>query len=448
MSIEISDVSATRKQCVIVYPFDEFLKDYQQKVRTFRGQIPGFRPGKVPKQVVEKKCGLGFRQELVDQKMRKAWEEIYKQCQPLGNPDIVINPENLFDISMTEHSDITLTMSFDVPPTITPFELSQWGLTLESIKAVSSDEAQKYMTYLSRRYGTEVEKDAAAQAGDLVHVDMTYIKENKTESDLSLTLDAEEIHPEFVKQLVGKKAGDELEFEYTPIEYGKKGHKHAHDHDHSNCSGHDHDHCHDEQQPLAVKVLVKKVSEVELAAAEKIYAEMSQDKEFSQEKFDEMIQAQLKQTAYKNHFRDNEPKVMEHLLTLHNIEIPGAHFQGQHFQSEQEKADFEKSVRHDYLLQSYGHFLKVQVPQSDINFFADIFCEESNIPPMFFQYFVRSDKKFQQQFQSMVMQRAVVKAIVDGLTPSEAVSVESAEKKPASKKAKAVSGKTEDAAKK
>lgn len=242
MSIEISDVSATRKQCVIVYPSDEFLKDYQQKVRSFRGQIPGFRPGKVPKQVVEKKCGLGFRQELVDQKMRKAWEEIYKQCQPLGNPDIVINPENLFDVSITEQSDITLTMSFDVPPTITPFELSQWGLTLDPVKPVSGDDAQKYMTYLSRRHGTEIETDAAAEAGNVVHVDMTYIKENKTESDLSLTLDAEEIHPEFVKQLVGKKAGDELEFEYTPIEYGKKDHKHAHHHDHSNCSGHDHEH--------------------------------------------------------------------------------------------------------------------------------------------------------------------------------------------------------------
>lgn len=424
MSIEISDVSATRKQCVVVYPFDEFQKDYQNKVRNFRGQVPGFRAGKVPRHVIEKRCGLGFRQELVDNKMRNVWKEITNQHQPLGSPEINIEPEDLFSAPVAEQKDINMTLVFDVPPSITPFSLDQWGLSLEAIPAVTAEERQDYLSHLARQNGEEVLSDAAAKKGNVVHADITYAEDGRTEEGLRLILDDKEIHPEFVKQLTGKKVGDECSFEYTPISYDEgKSDKET------------------EQKPLSVKVVLKTVATLEPASDEKLYEKLVPEEKFDENKWQELVSKNLDDQAYKNHFKANEQKVLEYFLTLHDIEIPQAHYEGKEFATDAEKADFEKSVRQDYLLERYGRFLDVKMPQDAVNFFAELFCDESNIPLPLFQHFVRSEKQFQQQFYTMVSQRMVTKNIIDALTAkaddAKVIATPTAEKKAAvPKKAK------------
>lgn len=402
MSIEISDVSATRKQCVVVYPFDEFQKDYQQKVRNFRGHLRGFRPGKVPRHVVEKQCGLGFKQELVDTKMRAAWKEITDQYQPLGSPDITVEPEEALTSRQAKESDLSMTLVFDVPPTITPFALDQLGLTIEELAEPTKDDRAKYLRHLARANGTEVESDKPVALGDIVYADITYVKDDRQEQDLRLIIDEDEIHPDFVKQLKGKKVGAELEFEYTPISYpeGKKSSKK------------------DKAEALAVKVHVKKVVRLDEASEEKVYETLAPGETWDKVKWDELITKNLKAQAYKKHFRAQEQKVLDHLAGLHDVEIPQAHYEGKEFSDDNEKAEWEKSLRLDYLLERYGRFLEVKMPQDGINFFAELFCEESNIPLGLFQHFVRSEKNFQQQFYTMVSQRMVTKFIIDTLTPN------------------------------
>lgn len=447
MSIEISDVSATRKQCVIVYPSDEFLKDYQQKVRSFRGQLPGFRPGKVPQNVVEKRCGYAFRQELLDERMRKAWEQIFKSnYEPIGSPEVVITPDDALSQPVNQQADVTLTIKFDVHPTVTPLEIASMGLEIDPIAAPTKEEVSNYLSFIAREHAQESDKEGVSELGDVVYVDIFYKKDNKTENDLRLVLHADEIHPAFVEKLQSVKAGDELEFEYTPVNYDKNHHDHKHD---ENCQ---HDH-HDHDATLDVKVTVKKVAKLDPASDEVIYKKLTNKDDFSKEKFDSLVQDVLKKTSEKKHFIANEEKVLDHLFSLHTIEIPQAQYAGKNFANEQEKQEFEKTIRCEYILNSYRQKMGVQLSEDLLNFFGDIFCEESKIPPALFSYFTRMDKKFRDEFVYMANQRAVVKTIIDSLTPDsaapaskdKAIAPAKAEKKSSSKKSKAAEEKVKDA---
>jgi trigger factor len=447
MSIEISDVSETRKQCVVLYPCDNFVKDYEQKVRSFRGQLPGFRPGKVPRNVVEKRCASAFRQELIDAQMRQGWEHITQKYQPVGSPEIHIQPEKLWTTASSAlDSDIKITISFDVPPVITPFDIHQLGLSLQPMPPEDPKERELFLSYLARQHGTEHPSEEPARQGDVVYADIMYLEDNKKEEDLKFTLTEEEIHPEFVANLVGKKELEQVNFEYTPIKYNKKGH-----HDHSDCDHHDHascghEHAEDSEKPLSVSVTIKKIARVTLATKEQIYKALFPNTDWDAQAFEEYVTKQLKSMAFKKYFKDNEEKVIEHLLALHPVEIPSAHYKEKHFATEQEKQDFEKNIRVDYIFQSYQAVLSQQVSNDDLSFFAEIFCEESSIPQMLFYYFLRSDKKFQQQFYHMVAQRSVVKAIIEAALPSntshpaleasEAAPVVSKKSKSSEKKAK------------
>lgn len=195
------------------------LKDVGRKVK-----IQGFRPGKVPMNILKKRYGravLGEVLELaVNQSSAKAMKE--RNIRPAGQPKIEVKE---FD----EGKDLTYKMEVEVLPDIKLMDFSSLSLEKPVAKPnpTSVEETLQRLADNSRA-SKKIEDDRATKKGDIVVIDF----HGRTKDDgvahegmhahgHKLELGSGQFIPGFEDQLIGKKAGMKVEVEVTfPENYG------------------------------------------------------------------------------------------------------------------------------------------------------------------------------------------------------------------------------------
>ena len=87
------------------------LNKYKQTARTVR--IDGFRPGKVPLKVVQKRYGAGIRQDVVGEILQQSFYEAVQQEKliPAGGPSIEMKTDEA-------GKDVEFVATFEVYPEI------------------------------------------------------------------------------------------------------------------------------------------------------------------------------------------------------------------------------------------------------------------------------------------------------------------------------------------
>src|SRR5262249_47823233 len=102
-------------------PAEELSHAYEQHLRRLAKQVnlPGFRPGKVPAHVLEKRYGDSVRTEVREESLSKAYEEALREhhLHPLESPPL--KPEQLqpaTDGSMQVEFEIEVRPEFDLQP--------------------------------------------------------------------------------------------------------------------------------------------------------------------------------------------------------------------------------------------------------------------------------------------------------------------------------------------
>ncbi len=140
-------------------------KEYNDLVSGYAktAQIKGFRKGKVPKEVLERKFGEGFRieamEKILNDSLKEAFDEIEEKPLPYSTPKI--NGEPTLDLE----KDFTYSVNYDVYPELTLGEYT--GLTVTVPKVEVSDEdldrelktLQEQNSIVTDKEGGEVEKD-------------------------------------------------------------------------------------------------------------------------------------------------------------------------------------------------------------------------------------------------------------------------------------------------
>jgi trigger factor len=232
--------------------FDKAIADAFRKIgREVR--IPGFRPGKAPRKVLERRLGsqLGREQALSD-----ALPEYYAQALVEHDVDAIDAP----------HIDITAgqeegAVAFDAVVEVRPeVQVPGYaGLRVEiSRPQVSSEEVDAQVDRMRQVQSTFADVGRPARDDDAVVIDITGTLDGEqqaglTADDYSYTLGSGVITPEVDEQLRGSKPGDILEFDARHPDP-------------------------DEQRNLRFRVLVKQVRERVLPEADDDWA--SQNSEF------------------------------------------------------------------------------------------------------------------------------------------------------------------------
>ncbi len=215
METKIEDIGPCRKRLSITIPAEELRKELDKGFREASryARIPGFRPGKVPRAILEKKFGTALREDVKERVVDQAWREALEEndLEPLGEPKVEGLPPGPLD----ENQDLSFQAVFDVYPEIKLGEVKGLKVKKEKIQ-VSEAEVDQALDELARsRARLEPVPDAEVEREDSAKCDLEFLHEGetvKTFQDLVLSplRPLEGTDPEeFAAKLLGRRAGEE-----------------------------------------------------------------------------------------------------------------------------------------------------------------------------------------------------------------------------------------------
>lgn len=183
--------------------------------------VPGFRKGHMPRAVFNQKFG---EEALYDDALNAILPSAYEAAIAELDLDVVAQPK--IDVkSIEKGQDWTLTAEVVTKPEVKLGAYKDLEVSVEASKEVTDEEVDAKLENERRNLAELVVKEGAAENGDTVVIDFVGSVDGvefdggKGENH-SLELGSGQFIPGFEDQLVGAKAGDEVEVKVTfPEDY-------------------------------------------------------------------------------------------------------------------------------------------------------------------------------------------------------------------------------------
>ncbi|MFO8064688.1 MAG: trigger factor, partial [Spirochaetia bacterium] len=286
--------------------YDKLLKEYAKKA-----QIKGFRKGKVPPEILERKFGDSIKAEagekVLQDSLREAIEEIDEQPLPYAQPEL----DSELDFELDK--DFTYSVTYDVFPEI---ELGEYkGLEIEAPEVeITEEDEQRELSAIQEQNAIVIDKEeGAVEQDDIVTIDYAEVDENDetiegtSREDFVFTIGTGYNYFKIDDDLIGMKQGEEkiLEKEYPE------------DSDVEELRG--------EKKRLRVKV--KAIKQRELP---EIDDELAQDVSDEYETLDDLkkdIRRRLEQTAESRVREMKKQAILDKVLENSKIEVPASMLQ-------------------------------------------------------------------------------------------------------------------------
>lgn len=210
MKSTVEKLSPTRVRINVEVPFTELEPEFDRAFKQLASQVrlPGFRPGKAPRKLLEARFG---REAMLDQVVNDALPGRYSEAvtssdlRPIGQPDIEVTKKEYGE-------DLEFTAEVDVRPEIDLPDLDALELTVDAIE-VNDEEVDAELQNLRARFGTLTGVDRAAEDGDFVSIDLSAtvdgedLPEAKTEG-LSHEIGSGQLIEGLDEAIIGLKEGE------------------------------------------------------------------------------------------------------------------------------------------------------------------------------------------------------------------------------------------------
>ncbi len=193
---------------------------FTEKQKTVK--VDGFRKGKVPREIFEKKFGkeslyLDAANHVLQLAYVKAMDE--SKLVPVVQPAV--------DIKSIDDSGVEFTFSIITKPEVKVNKYKGLKITPEKVE-VTDEEINHELGHLLERYTELVTKDGAVENGDVAIIDFEGFKDGVAfdggkGENYSLEIGSNTFIPGFEEQVIGMKVGEEKDLNLTfPEDYGAK----------------------------------------------------------------------------------------------------------------------------------------------------------------------------------------------------------------------------------
>ncbi len=304
MKVKVENVEKNVVQLEIEVDAAKFEEGMQQsyKKNVSKFNVPGFRKGKAPRNIIERYYG---EQALYDDAINIVCSEAYDNAieenniQPVDRPEIDI-------VQIGNKENLIFTAKVTVKPEV---ELGAYmGVEVKKAEANVTDED------VENEFNKVVEKNARLvsvtdrpiQSGDTAVIDFEgFIDsvpfEGGKGEDYSLVIGSGTFIPGFEDQLIGKNVADDVDVNVSfPEEYGKE-----------DLNG----------KEALFKVLVKEIKVKELPAVDDEFA-----KDISEfdtlEEYKKDLRNKLEESAKNKAERDNEESVIQAVVENATVDVP------------------------------------------------------------------------------------------------------------------------------
>ena len=223
MSLQVEKLEKNMAKLTIEVPASELEKALQSAYMKQKNKIslPGFRKGKVPRQMIEKMYGAEiFYDDAANALIPKAYADAYDECEL----DIVSRPE-IDVVQIEKGKDFIFTATVATKPEVTLGEYKGLEVDKVSTRVTQKEVDAKIQEEAEKNARTITVEDRAVQDGDEVvldfegFVDGVAFEGGKGEN-YPLTIGSGSFIPGFEEQLVGAEAEKEVEVKVTfPEDY-------------------------------------------------------------------------------------------------------------------------------------------------------------------------------------------------------------------------------------
>jgi trigger factor len=213
----VEDISATKKRLRIEIPSEVIEKEIGESIEELRqkAKIPGFRPGRVPVNIIEKRFGKGVEAEVLDKIIPEYCGKAFKEAEltPAGMP--------VFDekLDYKRNNPVNLSFTVEVMPRVE--NLAYDNVKVKDIPVVVDDaEVEDYLGKLRQEKAVYEVSEKEVGTDDMVSFDCVDAKivgqENvpSVKDDIS-KMGNEILPPDIMEKMIGRKKGDNVGFTTT-----------------------------------------------------------------------------------------------------------------------------------------------------------------------------------------------------------------------------------------
>lgn len=208
VAIKMEEISQVKKRLLFEIPWSEVKEELESVYRDVgkKAKLKGFRPGKVPRKVLESHFKNHAEEETITNIVNKYyWQALEdKGIMALSRPDITQD-------GFKENANFTFTASFETEPDFEPKGYDGIELEKEKIQITESD-LDNRLKEIRQMFATmeEIKDNRAAIMGDYVTIDFAGSIDGEAYQELKadnylLELGSKRFIPGFEEQLIGIK---------------------------------------------------------------------------------------------------------------------------------------------------------------------------------------------------------------------------------------------------
>lgn len=216
MQVSVETTQGLQRRMTVQVPSERVDKEVDGRLRSLGNtvRLDGFRPGKVPFKVLQKRFGAQVRGEVLGEVLESSFGEALAQekLRPAGAPEI--------DTTQTEAGkDLEYTATFEIMPEVEVKGVSEIKVERPQVEIADVD-IDRVVENLRKQQAEFVETDRAAEEDDQVIVDFKGLIDGEPFAgnegeDVPVRIGSGQMPVEFEEALKGVKAGENKTFDYT-----------------------------------------------------------------------------------------------------------------------------------------------------------------------------------------------------------------------------------------
>ena len=221
MQVSVEATQGLERRLTISVPAETVDVEVKNRLRQVSKtqRINGFRPGKVPPSVIQKRYGKSVRQEVAGEIMQRSFVDaiVAEKINPAGRPSFVAK-------SNEDGKELEFEATFEIYPEVVLKDLEKIAVERPDVEVTDSDLDEMFET-LQKQHQTWKENKRKTKKGDKLTLDFTgrvdgeEFEGGKAEA-FELELGAGRMIPGFEKEITGMKVGEEKTIKVTfPDDY-------------------------------------------------------------------------------------------------------------------------------------------------------------------------------------------------------------------------------------
>ncbi|MCS4308721.1 trigger factor [Rheinheimera pacifica] len=221
MQVSVETTQGLERQVTITVPADKIDSEVKSRLRDLakRQRIDGFRPGKAPVTLIQKRYGLAVLQEVAGEQMQRHFYDaiIANKLTPAGAPTFAPG-------QLEQGKDLEFKATFEVYPEVEVKNLDKIEVNKPVVEIADAD-LDKMLDTLRKQHAKWEAKKGKAATGDRVIIDFVGSIDGEEfeggkATNFTLELGQGRMIPGFEDGIVGKKAGEQVTVDVTfPEEY-------------------------------------------------------------------------------------------------------------------------------------------------------------------------------------------------------------------------------------